>query len=72
MMNDRWFSVEEISHYLGVSADTVYIWMNKRGMPGHRAGRLWKFKTIEVDDWVKSGRGKKIIKSSQSKHSKKR
>jgi len=70
MMNDRWFSVEEIAEYLGVSTDTVYIWMNKRGLPGHRVGRLWKFKTNEVDDWVKSGRGKKLIKPLQKKSGK--
>jgi excisionase family DNA binding protein len=71
MMNDRWFSVEEIAHYLGVSTDTVYIWMNKRGMPGHRVGRLWKFKTSEVDDWVKSGTGRKTRKRVNVKRSKK-
>ncbi|ASK34557.1 transcriptional regulator [Alcanivorax sp. N3-2A] len=54
-MSDRWFSVEEIAEYLGVSKDTVYAWINKRGMPAHRIGRLWKFKTDEVDEWVRSG-----------------
>lgn len=53
-MSDRWFSVEEIAEYLGVSKDTVYAWINKRGMPAHRIGRLWKFKTDEVDEWVRS------------------
>ena len=23
-------------------------------MPGHKIGRLWKFRKEEVDDWVKS------------------
>lgn len=54
-MTDRWLSVEEISDYLGVSKDTVYVWISKRGMPAHRIGRLWKFKSDEVDVWVRSG-----------------
>ena len=54
-MDDRWFSVEEIAGYLGVSKDTVYTWINSKGMPAHRLGRLWKFKREEVDIWVKSG-----------------
>lgn len=55
-MNERWFSVEEIADYLGVSRDTVYGWIATREMPAHRVGRLWKFQTFEVDDWVRRGR----------------
>jgi excisionase family DNA binding protein len=52
---ERWLSVDEIAEYLGVSKDTVYTWINSKGMPSHRMGRLWKFKRDEVDTWVKSG-----------------
>ncbi|MGB3975884.1 MAG: helix-turn-helix domain-containing protein [bacterium] len=55
-MNDRWLSVEEISKYLGVSLDTIYRWIEKRGIPAHKVGRLWKFKISEVDEWVRSGK----------------
>ena len=54
-MDDRWLSVDEIAEYLGIAKDTVYTWINGRGMPAHRVGRLWKFKRDEVDAWVKSG-----------------
>jgi excisionase family DNA binding protein len=54
-MDDRWLSVEEIAEYLGVSRDTIYTWIDAKGMPSHRLGRLWKFKREEVDGWVKSG-----------------
>lgn len=54
-MTDRWLSVEEIAEYLGVSKDTIYTWISKRNMPSHRIGRFWKFKSEEVDEWVRSG-----------------
>jgi len=54
-MDDRWLSVEEIGEYLGVSKDTVYSWISSKKMPGHRVGRLWKFKKDEVDEWVRLG-----------------
>lgn len=54
-MEDRWLSVEEIAEYLGVSRDTVYIWINRRGMPTRKIGRFWKFKKVEVDAWVEAG-----------------
>lgn len=50
-----YLSVQQVAAYLGVSKDTVYTWRTLRGMPAHRLGRLWKFKTDEVDSWVKSG-----------------
>ena len=54
-MPDRWFSAEEIAEHLGVSKDTIYVWISSRAMPGHKVGRLWKFQKSEVDAWVKSG-----------------
>lgn len=54
-MNDRWLSVDEIGEYLGVKRDTVYKWINDKGMPAHKIGRLWKFKISQVDAWVEAG-----------------
>ncbi|MBW1739430.1 MAG: helix-turn-helix domain-containing protein [Deltaproteobacteria bacterium] len=54
-MDDRWISVEEVAAYLGVKRDTIYKWINRRNMPAHKAGRLWKFRKDEVDKWVRSG-----------------
>lgn len=54
-LDNRWLSMGEICHYLGVCNDTVYKWIDKHDMPAHRMGRLWKFKKDDVDRWVKAG-----------------
>lgn len=54
-IEDRWLSVDEICKYLGVSSDTVYRWIDRHAMPSQRMGRLWKFKKVDVDEWVKAG-----------------
>ncbi|GAB55032.1 phage transcriptional regulator, AlpA [Glaciecola punicea ACAM 611] len=54
-IEDRWLSITDICKHLGISSDTVYKWIEKKGMPAHKIGRLWKFKKDEVDDWVRSG-----------------
>jgi len=60
MNDDRWLSVDEIATYLGIKPPTVYKWIERRDMPAHKVGRLWKFKIQEIDNWVKSGKaGKK-------------
>ena len=48
-MDDRWLSMKEISEYLGARRETIYRWIETKGMPGHRIGRSWKFKKDEVD-----------------------
>ncbi|PIZ03460.1 MAG: transcriptional regulator [Gammaproteobacteria bacterium CG_4_10_14_0_8_um_filter_38_16] len=54
-MDDRWLSISEICKYLGVSNDTIYKWIETKGLPAHKIGRLWKFKKYDVDEWVRSG-----------------
>lgn len=51
----RWCSVNEVAAHLGVAADTVYRWIDNKGLPAHRVGRLWKCKLPEVDEWVRGG-----------------
>ncbi|MBQ9415864.1 MAG: helix-turn-helix domain-containing protein [Clostridia bacterium] len=53
---DRYFSMPQICQYLGVNRLTVLRWIETKNMPAHRVGRNWKFKTTEVDEWVKSGK----------------
>lgn len=52
---ERWYSMKEMTEYLGVSRDTILVWIERRNMPAAKIGRLWKFKISEVDDWMKSG-----------------
>jgi len=58
-MKDRWLSVDDIAAYLGIKRDTVYRWISERNMPGHKIGRLWKFRKEEVDAWMRSSGGTK-------------
>ena len=52
---EPWYSVEEISRHLGVSKETIYRWLERKIIPAHRMGKLWKFKPSEVDQWITSG-----------------
>jgi excisionase family DNA binding protein len=56
MKPEPWSSLEEIAVHLGVSQDTVHRWIRRRKMPAHKVGHLWKFKTTEVDEWVRLGK----------------
>ncbi|APV43675.1 DNA binding domain-containing protein, excisionase family [Dehalogenimonas formicexedens] len=51
-MENRWLSVDEVANYLGVKRDTLYKWIERKGLPAHKLGRLWKFRRNEIDEWV--------------------
>jgi excisionase family DNA binding protein len=54
-VSEPWLSADDIAAHLGVTKDTVYTWIAEKDMPTHKAGRLWKFQSAEVDDWVRRG-----------------
>ena len=54
-MAEPWTSVEEIAAHLGVARETVYRWIEQKGLPAHRIGKFWRFKISEVDDWIRAG-----------------
>ena len=54
-MEERWYSVEEIATHLGIARETVYRWIDRKGLPAHRIGKFWRFKISEVDEWARSG-----------------
>jgi excisionase family DNA binding protein len=52
---ERWVGVEDVAAHVGVNKDSIYRWIEKKGLPAHRAGRLFRFKLSEVDEWVRAG-----------------
>lgn len=55
MTSEPWVTAEDVARHLGVVKDTVYRWREKRALPAHKIGRLWKFQLSEVDKWVREG-----------------
>jgi excisionase family DNA binding protein len=54
LIAEPWVSVDDITKHLGVAKDSIYRWIEHKGLPAHKVGRLWKFKISEVDEWVRA------------------
>ncbi len=67
---ERWVGVEDVADHLGVAKDSIYRWIEERGLPAHRVGRLFRFKLSEVDAWVR--RGNKNPRPTPAKSARKR
>lgn len=68
-MPEPWVSVDDVACHLGVAEDTVRRWIERRGLPAHRLGRLWKFKLSQVDRWVSAGGADDSISSKRRRGS---
>lgn len=54
MNAEPWVAAEQVAQHLGIVKDTVYRWRERKGLPAHKIGRLWKFQLSEVDAWVRA------------------
>jgi excisionase family DNA binding protein len=51
-MSERWVSVDDVADHLGVGKVSIYRWIENRGLPATKIGKLWKFRLSEVDAWM--------------------
>ena len=58
MKVEKWVDVEDVMEYLGVSNRTVLNWINAGKIPAYKAGRKYKLKLSEVDEWIRAGKTK--------------
>jgi excisionase family DNA binding protein len=52
---DRWIYPQEVCDYLGVKHHMVIRWIDQCGMPASKVGKLWCFKTADIDECVIKG-----------------
>jgi excisionase family DNA binding protein len=54
---EGWVGIEEVAAHLRVARESIYRWVDSKGFPAHRVGRLLRFKLSEVDEWVMTSGG---------------
>ena|SRR5437588_5004485 len=67
LMTEPWVSVDVLAQHLGVTKDSVYRWIERKGLPARKIGKLWKFKLSEVDAWVRAGAAGAGTSSSETR-----
>ena len=54
--HQKWMGLKEIANHLGVSKEMIYRFLARpkaKRIPAHRIGKLWKFQTEVVDQWIR-------------------
>lgn len=54
MTTEPWVSVEDGAKHLGLARDSIYRWIEGRGLPAPEIGRLRKFQLSQVDERVRA------------------
>ena len=62
---EGWVGIADVAAHLQVTKDSIYRWVDAKGLPAHRVGRLLRFRLSEIDEWVKSSGGDASSRSSR-------
>jgi excisionase family DNA binding protein len=71
----KYWSVDDVSRYLGVKRSTVYQWVKDGDIPYYKLHNMYRFKLEEIDRWmkIKTGdgsvsdrRAKKVLETAKS------
>lgn len=53
---EKWVNLEDVADHLSMSKDAIRAWVRDGKLPAYKAGKMYKFKLSEVDEWVREGR----------------
>ena len=53
---EKGVNLEDVAEYLRVSKDTIRAWIRENKIPFYKAGKRYKFKISEIDDYVRNGK----------------
>lgn len=51
---EGWVDIVEVAAHLRVNKESIYRWVDSKGLPARKVGRLLRFKLSQVDEWVES------------------
>jgi len=51
-IKSHWMNVADAAKHLKISKETVYRMLEKKKIPAHRIGKLWRFNEKEIDVWA--------------------
>ena len=57
--------IHEASHYLGISRETLYKYLNQEKIPAFKLGNRWRFKKTVLDRWMEKASAKSEEPSSR-------
>lgn len=54
---EAWVGIAGVAAHLQVTRESIYRWVDTKGLPAYRVGRLLRFRLSQVDAWVQGSGG---------------
>ena len=51
-MSRQLLTIEELSGYIGITANTAYSWVSQKKIPYIKVGRLVRFDKAKINEWL--------------------
>jgi len=51
--NDRLLTTDEVADYLRLDANSVRAMARQKRIPTIRIGRLWRYRRVDIEQWIK-------------------
>lgn len=61
-MSEEILTIREVAEYLKVTEKTVYGLAQKGKIPGFKVGGRWRFKRMDIDQWIEDGKEAVVLK----------
>ena len=55
-IEEKWVNLDDVAAHLSVSQDTIRNWIKSGKIPYCKAGRAYKFRLSEVNQWLRDGK----------------
>lgn len=62
-------TIDELSAYLKISKETIYKMAQRRMIPAIKIGNQWRFKKVNIDEWLEFQANQSSISSHESDQS---
>ena len=56
--NNDIMTIKELSEYLKIAEKTAYRFALGKKIPGFKIGGAWRFRRVEIDNWIKKQENK--------------
>lgn len=57
-MDAEWLKIADVAELMEVTESTITAWIRKYNFPAHKVGGKLYFDINEINDWIKSRRGR--------------
>lgn len=66
LVDEKLWTIGELARFLGVTRKTLYRLVQRGRIPAFKIGWMWRFREIEIHQWLEGHRAVKVSRARDS------